>query len=64
MFDKYGIVMTLGMVLFWMAVAAGVLYMVGVCLKFDRERLKAVKELLKTLIGASLIFFLVGWLTQ
>lgn len=64
MFEEYGIVVTFGVVLFWLAVASGILYLVGVCLKFERDRLQSIKEILKTFIASSLAFLVVGWLTQ
>ncbi|MGN0204032.1 MAG: hypothetical protein ACI4BB_05795 [Coprococcus sp.] len=64
MFEKYGVVMTFAIILFWLAVVSGILYLAGVCLKFDKERLTSVREILKTFISFSLLFFLVAWLTQ
>lgn len=64
MFEKYGIIVTFAIILFWMAIASGVLYLLGVCLKFDKERLASIREILKTFIAFSLLFFIVAWLTQ
>lgn len=64
MFEKYGIVMAFAIILFWLAAASGILFLAGVCLKFDKERLASIKEILRTFIGSSLLFFIVAWLTQ
>lgn len=64
MFEKYGIIVTFAIILFWMAIASGILYLLGVCLKFDKERLASIREILKTFIAFSLLFFIVAWLTQ
>lgn len=64
MFEKYGIITTFAIILFWMAVVSGILYLAGVCLKFDRERLNAIRDILKTFIVSSLLFIVVAWLTQ
>lgn len=64
MFEKYGIIITFSIILFWMAIVSGILYLLGVCLKFDKERLSAIRDILKTFIVFSLLFFIVAWLTQ
>ncbi len=64
MFEKYGIIITFSIILFWMAVVSGVLYLLGVCLKFDKGRLTAIRDIFRTFIAFSLLFFIVAWLTQ
>lgn len=64
MFEKYGILTTFSIILFWLAVASGIFYLVGVCLKFDRDRLAAIRDIMKTFVGAGLLFFIVAWLTR